>query len=58
VAFGLNGQMKLMSMKLAILAGYAKNSLPCFYRIHLKEVFLFTFCQLATGMTQVKVPDT
>jgi len=31
---------------------------PCCYQIHPEEVFLFTLCRLATGMTQVHIVDT
>ena len=34
------------------------NGTPCNYRVHPEEVFLFTLCKVATGMTQVQIIDT
>ena len=46
-----------MSDKLAIPTGFNVIGTPCRYRIHPEEVFLFTLCKVATGMTQVNIVD-
>ena len=55
--FDLESQLEPMSDKLAIPTGFNVNGTPCRYRIHPEEVFLFTLCKVATGMTQVNIVD-
>jgi hypothetical protein len=56
-AFNLEGQLKPMQDKLFLLTGHIYNGTPCCYQIHLEEVFLYTLCKLATGLTQVQIVD-
>jgi hypothetical protein len=46
-----------MSDKPAIPTGFDMNGTPYRCRIHPVEVFLYTLCKVATGMTQVKLVD-
>ncbi len=57
VAFDLKGQLKLMQDKLFCPTGHVYNGIPCCYRIHPEEVFLYTLCRLVTGVTQVQIVD-
>jgi hypothetical protein len=56
-AFDLEGQLKPMYDKLFFLTGHVYNGTPCCYPIHPGEVFLYTLCKLATGLTQVQILD-
>ena len=56
-AFDLQGQLEPLSTKLAIPTGHVFNGSLCCYRIHPEEIFLFTLCRLASGMTQVQIVD-
>ncbi len=55
MAFDLKGMLKPMQEKLSIPMGHGS---PCCYQINPEEVFLFTLCRLATGMSQVRIVDT
>jgi hypothetical protein len=46
-----------MQDKLAFWTGHFFNGTPCCYRIHPEEVFLYTHCKLATGLTRVQIMD-
>jgi hypothetical protein len=56
VAFNLEGQLKPMQDKL-VLTGHFFNGTPCYDRIHLEEVFIYTLCKLATGLTRCQMVD-
>jgi hypothetical protein len=55
--FNLEGQLKPMQDKLAFPMGHFFNGTPCCYRIHPEEVFLYTLCRLATGLTRCQMVD-
>ncbi len=57
-AFNLEGLLEPMQEKLSFLRGHVFNGAPCCYRLHPEEVFLFTLCRLAMGMSQVRIVDT
>ncbi len=57
-AFDLDSQLEPMDDKLAFFTGHFYDGYACCYQIHPEEVFLFTLCRLATGMTQVHIVDT
>jgi hypothetical protein len=46
-----------MQDKLAFPTGHFFNGTPCCYRIHPEEVFIYTLCKLATGLTQCQMVD-
>jgi hypothetical protein len=56
-AFNLEGQLEPMQDKLAFLTGHFFNGTPCCYQIHPEEVFLYTLCRLATGLTRCQMVD-
>jgi hypothetical protein len=56
-AFNIKGQLKQIQDKLFFLMGHIYNGTPCCYRIHPEEVFLYTLCRFATGLTQVQIVD-
>jgi hypothetical protein len=57
VAFNLEGQLEPMQDKLALSSEHFFNGTPCCYRIHPEEVFLYTLCRLATGLTWCQMVD-
>ena len=55
--FDLESMLEPLADKLVIPTGFDTNGTPCNYRVHPEEVFLYTLCKVATGMTQVQIID-
>jgi len=53
--FDLDGHLKLMHSKVVLPTGHFYNVHPCCYRIHLQEVFLYTFYEVASVVWMVQV---